>query len=94
MGVARSTEIQAALLEGGKVGSTPVAVIQSATGMAQAQLITTLSELPQALAASKIGSPAIIVIGDVVRCATEFPKFSNQANGKTLRETVLERWSA
>jgi siroheme synthase len=27
--------------------------------------------LPDALAASNIGSPAIIVVGDVVRCATQ-----------------------
>jgi uroporphyrin-III C-methyltransferase len=70
MGIARCAEIQAALLAGGKSGDTPVAVVQSATGTRQAQLITTLSALPEALAQSGIGSPAIIVIGDVVRCAT------------------------
>ena len=69
MGVARCREIQGALLAGGKSGATPVAVIQSATGAAQAQLITTLANLPADLAASGIGSPAIIVVGDVVRCA-------------------------
>ena len=69
MGVARCQAIQAALLAGGKDAATPVAVIQSATGVSQAQLITTLGQLPQALAASGIGSPSIIVIGDVVRCA-------------------------
>jgi uroporphyrin-III C-methyltransferase len=70
MGIARCGEIAAALLAGGKPATTPVAVIQSATGVAQAQLITTLGQLPAALAASDIGSPSIIVIGDVVRCAT------------------------
>lgn len=87
MGVARCAEIQSSLLAGGKSADTPVAVIQSATGAAQAQLITTLAELPQALAQSQIGSPAIIVIGDVVRCAT-------QANTTTLRDAMLERLSA
>ncbi|MES2025925.1 MAG: uroporphyrinogen-III C-methyltransferase [Pseudomonadota bacterium] len=87
MGVARCREIQTALLDGGKAGDTPVAVIQSATGTEQAQLITTLSELPDALAKSSIGSPAIIVIGDVVRCAT-------QPVAKTLRETVLAHLTA
>lgn len=70
MGVARCREIQKALLTGGKAGSTPVAVVHSATGAAQAHLITTLDELSDALAKSGIGSPSIIVIGDVVRCAT------------------------
>jgi uroporphyrin-III C-methyltransferase len=73
MGVARCAEIQAALLAGGKRADTPVAVVQSATGEAQAQLITTLGQLPAALAASGLGSPSIIVIGDVVRCAAQLP---------------------
>ncbi|ABR88795.1 uroporphyrin-III C-methyltransferase [Janthinobacterium sp. Marseille] len=91
MGIARCAEIQSALLAGGKDGTTPVAVIQSATGMAQAQLITTLSDLPQALAGSGIGSPAIIVIGDVVRCATHT---ATQANSQTLRDSVLAQLTA
>ena len=69
MGVTRCREIQAALLAGGKAASTPVAVIRSATGAAQAQLLTTLGRLPEDLTAAKLGSPSIIVIGDVVRCA-------------------------
>jgi uroporphyrin-III C-methyltransferase len=69
MGVARCREIASALLAGGKSAATPVAVIGSATGAAQQQLITTLASLADDLAASSIGSPAIIVVGDVVRCA-------------------------
>ena len=69
MGVARCRQIQAALLAGGKDASTPVAVIQSATGSAQAHLLTTLGQLPDDLARSRLGSPSIIVVGDVVRCA-------------------------
>ena len=69
MGVARCRQIQAALLAGGKAGSTPVAVIQSATGAGQTQLLTTLADLADDLAVSGLGSPSIIVIGDVVRCA-------------------------
>jgi uroporphyrin-III C-methyltransferase len=71
MGVARCSEIQAALLAGGKPAATPVAVIQSATLAAQAQLVTTLGELPAALAAAQLGSPSILVIGEVVRCARQ-----------------------
>jgi uroporphyrin-III C-methyltransferase len=71
MGIARCAEIQAALLAGGKSADTPVAVIQAATSRTQAQLITTLDKLPLALADSGLGSPSIIVIGDVVRCASQ-----------------------
>jgi uroporphyrin-III C-methyltransferase len=69
MGVARCRQIQAALLAGGKAGDTPVAVIQSATGTGQAHLLTTLAALADDLALSGLGSPSIIVVGDVVRCA-------------------------
>jgi uroporphyrin-III C-methyltransferase len=73
MGVARCAEIQAALLAGGKPAATPVAVVRSATSTDQAQLLTTLGELPAALAASGLGSPSIIVIGEVVRQAQRLP---------------------
>ena len=69
MGVARCRQIQAALLAGGKPADTPVAVIQSATGATQAHLLTTLGALGDDLAVSRLGSPSIIVVGDVVRCA-------------------------
>ncbi|HEY8608857.1 MAG TPA: uroporphyrinogen-III C-methyltransferase [Noviherbaspirillum sp.] len=70
MGVARCAHIQAALLAGGKAPSTPVALVRAATSPEQAHRLTTLGELPLALAASGFGSPAIIVIGEVVRCAS------------------------
>ncbi len=70
MGVARCRQIQQALMAGGKAGSTPVAVVQGATGDGQAQLLTTLADLADDLALAGLGSPSIIVVGDVVRCAT------------------------
>ena len=69
MGVARCRQIQAALIAGGKAAGTPVAVIQSATGAEQGYLLTTLGQLAGDLALSGLGSPSIIVVGDVVRCA-------------------------
>ncbi|MES2324833.1 MAG: uroporphyrinogen-III C-methyltransferase [Pseudomonadota bacterium] len=79
MGVARCRTIQAALLAGGKAPSTPVAVIQGATGAGQAQLITTLVTLADDLAISGLGSPSIIVIGDVVRCADTVQEIAEAA---------------
>jgi uroporphyrin-III C-methyltransferase len=49
----------------------PADVIQSATGVAQAQIITCLQSLAESLAQSSIGSPAITAVGDPVRCATQ-----------------------
>ncbi|WP_426076538.1 uroporphyrinogen-III C-methyltransferase [Janthinobacterium sp. PSPC3-1] len=69
MGVARVAAIQAGLLAGGMAPGTPVAVVQSASLDAQRQLLSTLQDLPPALQASGLGSPSIIVVGEVVRCA-------------------------
>jgi uroporphyrin-III C-methyltransferase len=46
--------------------------VQSATRANQQQLITTLGQLPQALRDSGLGSPSIIIVGDVVRCANAY----------------------
>lgn len=72
MGVARCRQLQRSLLDAGMAGSMPVAVIQSATRATQAQLLTSLEHLPEALHDSGLGSPSIIVIGEVVRCADAF----------------------
>ena len=71
MGVAHCRDIQQALLAGGLAATTPVAVIQSATRATQAQLITTLDCMARDIDASELGSPSVIVIGDVVRCADQ-----------------------
>ena len=72
MGVARVDTIQAGLLAGGASPHTPVAVVQAATRDNQRKLLTTLGQLPAALRASGLGSPSIIVVGDVVRCADDW----------------------
>ena len=65
MGISSAARIQAGLLSA-LPASTPVAVIQRATLPAQRQCLTTLGELPDSLAACGLGSPAIMVVGDVV----------------------------
>ena len=69
MGVARVAAIQAGLLGGGMAPGTPVAVVQSASLPAQRELLSTLRDLPADLLVSGLGSPSIIVVGEVVRCA-------------------------
>ena len=66
MGISSSARIQAGLLRG-LPGETPVAVIERATLPTQRQCITTLGELTSELQRSGLGSPAIVVVGDVVR---------------------------
>jgi uroporphyrin-III C-methyltransferase len=69
MGVANVDAIARGLLEGGLPATTPAAAIQNGTLPSQKNVVTTLSALADEVARAGIGSPAVIVIGDVVRFA-------------------------
>lgn len=66
MGVSSVERISEDLLSG-LPGSTPVAVIQHASLPHQRHALTFLKNLPQCIADEKLGSPSIIVVGDVVQ---------------------------
>ncbi len=66
MGVSSVSHISAELLHG-LPGTTPVAVIQHASLPQQRHAVTTLGALPACLQATGLGSPSVIVVGDVVR---------------------------
>ena len=65
MGVSGAQRIQNELLCG-LPGATPVAVIQNATLATQRHITTTLGSLADAIGASGMASPSIIVVGDIV----------------------------
>ena len=69
MGIARLDEIAAALQAGGLAGSTPAAAVCSAHTPSQRQIVCTLATLVDAVAREGLGSPAILIVGDVVRAA-------------------------
>jgi len=69
MGVKRAASIVAAMLEAGFPADTPACAVQNGTLEAQAQVVATLAALPDAIAAAKLGSPAVLVVGEVVRQA-------------------------
>ena len=66
MGVRGVQRIQAELLTG-LPANTPVAVIQNATLPDQRHVITTLDDLADAVAREELGSPAVLVVGDVIK---------------------------
>jgi uroporphyrin-III C-methyltransferase len=69
MGIARVTDLAAGMLNAGFPADTPACAIQNATLATQREVVTTLSRLPADAAAARLGSPAILVIGEVVRYA-------------------------
>ncbi|WP_295855870.1 uroporphyrinogen-III C-methyltransferase, partial [uncultured Xylophilus sp.] len=65
MGVSGAARIQDELLYG-LPAATPVAVIQNATLATQRHVVTTLGALQQTLVSEGLGSPSVIVVGDVL----------------------------
>lgn len=66
MGVARLPELQRGLLTA-LPGSTPAAVVQGVGTAAERQALTTLAALADDVASLGFGSPAILIVGDVLR---------------------------
>ena len=78
MGVSTAESVQQGLLAG--LGAdTPVAVVQHTSLPQQRQACCTLRELSATIAAEGLGSPAIIIVGDVVRGAMSLAQHEQQA---------------
>ena len=67
MGLARVQHIVDALRAAGLPGDTPAAVVSAAHTPAARQALCSLSALPDTLRRDALPSPAILVVGDVVR---------------------------
>ncbi len=66
MGVQRLAVLQAGLLQG-LGANTPAALVQQASTAQEQRLLTTLGRLVQDAANSGIASPAVLVVGDVLK---------------------------
>ena len=64
MGVDTAPAIAAALIEHGRAGTTPVAIVSDGSTSAQRTVRTTLGDLPQAM--TDVRPPAVWVVGEVV----------------------------
>jgi uroporphyrin-III C-methyltransferase/precorrin-2 dehydrogenase/sirohydrochlorin ferrochelatase len=67
MGMERLELLSKTLIAGGRAGTTPVAVVQNATLPDQRVLVSTLDSLAADAESAGMGSPAVVVIGEVVK---------------------------
>jgi len=67
MGLHQLPEIAKSLIDHGKSGDTPAAVVSRATTPLQKTVTGTLSDLPSAVAEAKLPAPSLIIIGECVR---------------------------
>ncbi|MEN5179088.1 uroporphyrinogen-III C-methyltransferase [Comamonas testosteroni] len=93
MGVAGAISITQGLLQG-LPGNTPVAIVQHASLPQQRQAITTLAELPATMAREQLGSPSVIVVGDIVHCAALAAQAEQSVDPQQSGDTALQDTSS
>jgi uroporphyrin-III C-methyltransferase/precorrin-2 dehydrogenase/sirohydrochlorin ferrochelatase len=71
MAVERIELFASALLDGGRPGATPVAVVQEGTTRGQRVLRSTLDKVADDVVVQEIRPPAVIVVGPVAGLADE-----------------------
>lgn len=89
MGVAHLREIAERLIATGRDVNTPVAVIRWGTYDAQQTIIGTLQSIAGEAEKHNLRSPAVIVIGEVVRLREQIKWFEKSATEKTAPETAF-----
>ncbi len=86
MATANLSEIVERLVSHGLSPQTPVAVVQDGTRPTQRTAVGTLATIVDDVAAQGIGSPAVVVVGDVVRLRAEIRWFDT---GPLFGKSVL-----
>ncbi len=67
MGIARAEALSQALQADGVEATLPIAIVENATRPDERVIITTVGTLPEAVALQNARSPALFIVGDVVR---------------------------
>ena len=78
MGMGNLAQIARELIRNGRPPSTPVAIIREGTSPRQQTLVGTLADIAAKATESGIESPALIVVGEVVRLRERLRWYDNQ----------------
>jgi uroporphyrin-III C-methyltransferase len=78
--MSRCAELGAALIAGGRDAATPAAVVQHACTSLMRSHLTTLGRLSDDVRELGLASPAVIVVGEVVRVAAAWGKVAGAAD--------------
>lgn len=87
MGMSKLDEIVAIFQKEGK-GETPVAIIQNGTTPEEKIGMGTISSIQQVVFEKKLSSPAIIVIGEVVRDSKKSDRFYEELKSVSSKQVV------
>ncbi|MBS1148795.1 MAG: uroporphyrin-III C-methyltransferase [Myxococcaceae bacterium] len=76
-------EATAALVRQGKSARTPAAIVEAGTWEGQRVIEGTLGEIAELAAAAQVGSPALLVVGEVVRLRAQLTALAQQASARS-----------
>ena len=85
MASGQAEEISAALMTQGLPGSTPAALVSNASLPNMKKILTTLAQLPEV--AREAGSPALIVLGEVLRASVQCVQVQQDFSAFPLKES-------
>ncbi|UKE51633.1 uroporphyrinogen-III C-methyltransferase [Xanthomonas translucens] len=75
MGVAGLDTVRERLLRAGRAAQTPFALVENGSRPQQRVVIGTLADLPDTARAHQVGSPALLILGEVAALATDLHWF-------------------
>ena len=84
MGLRMAGAIASVLVDAGRSPETPVAVIEWGTYEKQRTLVSSLDRLTDDLVVADLGSPSIIVVGEVVRLRSKLAWFEDLAQSASV----------
>ena len=91
MAAGKLEEVCRSLVCAGRPGSEPAAIVQEATTPRQREVVGTLESLPALARAAAIGSPATLVVGQVVRLRSSIAPEGHQREGGPRRSADRPR---
>jgi uroporphyrin-III C-methyltransferase/precorrin-2 dehydrogenase/sirohydrochlorin ferrochelatase len=88
MGVAHFDQVAEFLLAAGHDAGTPLAIVEAGTTPEQRVVLSVLADLPRVSREQSIASPALLLIGETVRCAERYSWFNPRVIGLTRTESA------
>ena len=86
MGVGELASLQARLIEHGRAATTPFALIENGSRAEQRVVIGTLANLTERASAHAVGSPALLILGEVAALAQSLAWFGQPPLGATVHD--------
>ncbi|WP_462165019.1 siroheme synthase CysG [Pseudoalteromonas xiamenensis] len=90
MGVVKSPDIQAKLIEHGRAETTPVAIVENGTRKNQRVFTTTLEQMASEIESQQVQSPALLIIGEVAALHQELAWFGKTEQVSSFAQPITK----